>query len=310
MSGRRVFTWRSLHNFQFHLNSDELLARTDKETVAEEFIQCALSASWRPPHYDTAADLKQCQLIDVDSHLAAGLRKSGYSPGWRTIATFQPAIWKVSQRNRPAYSDYRNHANVLIKAIQAFLFTKGKKLYPERLLREMQYAGFTRASLLPVPTFMAAIKHFGLRGRWFDPCAGWGNRLLAAYLMDLSYCGTDPGICYPGLVRLNHYLGGTAELYAKKWQDIKWPRCGFVLTSPPFHDKEDYLDGVDYGKFDNWAEAFLLPLVKQARQRAQCVVLHVDTAMRAALRSRISAELPIEASSRHKAPVEWFVKLR
>ena len=222
---------------------------------------------------------------------------------------YQPLAWHIQQSRNPILANFASYPSYVERAIKNFCLSPNKALTPQRFIRELRFVGFSMASLLPVHLMLSVIKYFDLSGIWFDPCAGWGNRLLASLVSKNSYIATDPGISYDGLVRINEDLNIGAILHNDKWQDVVWPdKVGFVLTSPPFHNKEDYLDGVDYGKFDDWYLSFLKPLVDKSLSHASKVVIHVDARMRSRLaRDYKFSELSMVSRSRHKAPTEWFL---
>lgn len=309
-SDSAVYAFKSIHNFRFSNDSNYIIGRNDCNDIVDRFTNDILSSDWVPPEYDIDIIYDKLKNYEYDKIIKDGIATPSANTGWQLISHFQPLIWHISQGKKPAISYYHNHQAIVKRSIKAFLLSPGKKLYPQRLLREMLFAGFTKASLLSVPLIMAAIKHFGLSGTWFDPCAGWGNRLLAANLLGIKYCGTDPGHSFNGLLELKKWLKSDAIVANDKWQDADWPQCDFILTSPPFHNKEDYLDGVVYGTFADWYCTFLRPLADKCCTISDSTVFHVDAAMKNALSNDFDIdELPISSGSRHKAPKEWFIKL-
>ena len=303
------FTFNNICDFKFNIRSDDLIARKDQSEIVGAFTAEVLASKWYPPKYDYAKDLQDA--LNHINCLDGGCLVSKSTAGNRFILKHQPLAWHVRQNHGPVLANFASYPSYVVRAVKNFCLTPNKSLSVHRFIRELRFSGFTMASLLPSHVILSAIKHFGLSGTWFDPCAGWGNRLLASYIAKIDYIATDPGVVYNGLVGINQELNIGAILYKKKWQDVIWPDACFVLTSPPFYNKEDYLDGVDYGKFENWYLSFLKPLVNKSLQHADKVVIHVDDHMK----SRLSIdfefdELPLIHGSKHKVATEWFIHFR
>jgi hypothetical protein len=302
------FVFNNVSDFSFSIRSSDLIARKDKDEIVSAFTAEVLASDWRPPKYDANHDLRQTN--DLPDLLIDGKIHAKSAAGNKFIGQYQPMIWYVKQNSGPALASFASHPSTVRRAIKNFCNTPDRNLSPQRFIRELRFAGFSVASLLAAPVIIAAIKHFDLSGKWFDPCAGWGNRLLASHILGLEYEATDPGVSYPGLLNIRNNLGSSAILHNQKWQDLGWPSCDFILTSPPFHNKEDYLDNVEYGKFEDWYCSFLKPLATKCVNTAM-TVLHVDKPMRDALIKDFQInELPIVSGSRHKAPKEWFVLMK
>jgi hypothetical protein len=302
------FTFNNVCNFHFNLRTDDLIARKDGPEIVAAFSEEVLASKWAPPKYDYEKDLQAA--MERPDCLKDNCIYPKSSAGNQFILKYQPLAWHVRQNKSPALADFASFPNYVKRAIKNFCGLPSKALTPQRLIRELRFAGFSMASLLPVPFLLASIEYFDLSGTWFDPCAGWGNRLLASMIAGCRYTATDPGVSYDGLIKIANDLNIEAELHHKKWQDLEWPKADFILTSPPFHNKEDYLDGVDYGKFIEWYDSFLRPLVDKSLSQATKVVLHVDANMRNALAENYHLlELPILTGNRHKAPGEWFVRI-
>lgn len=125
----------------------------------------------------------------------------------------------------------------------------------------------------------------------FDPCAGWGGRLLGTLLVNrkdkVTYYGTDPAVenqeAYYGLTgRVTHWLKREvagpreAEVFAKTFEDfIKtkkaqslFGKVDFVITSPPYFSAENYnptdkkQSANRYSEYEDWRNKFYKPLIQ------------------------------------------------
>lgn len=108
-------------------------------------------------------------------------------------------------------------------------------------------------------------------GHIFDPCAGWGGRMLGAISFGWKYTACEPNKeTYDNLMRLVDFLDAhdrvtihncPAEEYAHtKKYDV-------VITSPPYYNLEVYEESTkqSYNKFPTyaeWRDSWLEPLIE------------------------------------------------
>jgi hypothetical protein len=105
----------------------------------------------------------------------------------------------------------------------------------------------------------------------YDPCAGWGGRMIGAVASGSDYIGVEP--CketYDNLVNMAKFLGieskvklinGVAEGFL--------PHSDLVLTSPPYFNIEIYDDASTqssnkYPIYSEWCDKFLYQVIKDA----------------------------------------------
>jgi len=118
-------------------------------------------------------------------------------------------------------------------------------------------------------------------GRTWDPCSGYGGRLLGAAAAGVEYIGTDvEPETVEGNSRLAEALGYQAEIHLCPAENFEVPDVDLVFTSPPYFNRELYSQREDqswvkYGdSFESWVEGFLRPVVRSARL-AKRLVLNV-----------------------------------
>lgn len=119
------------------------------------------------------------------------------------------------------------------------------------------------------------IEMTGLRqGRLFDPCAGWGGRMLGTVAAGWHYTACEPNPeTYANLIRMAHFIDGEfrVRLFSSPVEHLVFDpedRYDVVLTSPPYFDLERYATDanqsyVKYPTYDAWQDQWLLPLVNQ-----------------------------------------------
>ena len=114
----------------------------------------------------------------------------------------------------------------------------------------------------------------GDRLRIFDPCCGWGGRMIgAASLLNVEYEGCEPSTkTYNGLVKLSKWLSDLQPTFSAKVNCIPFEdyvatkEFDIALTSPPYYDTEHYSDELTnsmnrYNSFDEWVEKFYTKLI-------------------------------------------------
>jgi hypothetical protein len=112
----------------------------------------------------------------------------------------------------------------------------------------------------------------------FDACAGWGDRMLAAYACGVQkYLGVDPNTnTQPGFNDMKHFceevLGREMDIkVVPEYMPDFTPECNdFDLSfiSPPSYDSEIYSDdpGQSTNMFSNktaWTHMFLIPTIQK-----------------------------------------------
>lgn len=114
-------------------------------------------------------------------------------------------------------------------------------------------------------------------GTVFDPCAGWGGRLLGTVSSDRRYIGVEPfgpthaALCRLGL-RVCHAVGvdvGHVRVVHDTVQaaDLSGVVADFAVTSPPFWTKEVYDGGArDTVGIDGWRKEFLRQMFRRVRE--------------------------------------------
>jgi 16S rRNA G966 N2-methylase RsmD len=112
----------------------------------------------------------------------------------------------------------------------------------------------------------------------FDPCAGWGGRLLGSLAAGVeTYTAFEPNTeTYEGLLRMVKFLGFESRVKLYKDSALNMDRYDIrnidvVLTSPPYFDLEVYshedtqsIKGCT--TYQMWVDKFLNPLVNGALQ--------------------------------------------
>jgi hypothetical protein len=111
-------------------------------------------------------------------------------------------------------------------------------------------------------------------GILFDPCAGWGGRMLGTVAAGWQYIGCEPSKeTYNNLLRVVEYLGIQSQvtLYNLPFEDLKMDELesvDIVLASPPYFNLERYSDEEDqsynkFSNFENWKVDWYIPMIEK-----------------------------------------------
>lgn len=153
-----------------------------------------------------------------------------------------------------------------------FQLSQGDPVLPHRVLRAVTMQHRTPSIFRPSVAKFLYQTYCPPGGTVWDPCAGYGGRLLGAYAAAVRYIGTDvEPATVEGNKALAEHLGYEAKLYCQAAESFTPPPVDLVFTSPPYFDRERYsnLDGqswVAHGStIDRWVEGFLRPVVKAAK---------------------------------------------
>lgn len=132
-------------------------------------------------------------------------------------------------------------------------------------------------------------------GTVFDPCAGYGGRLLGSILSKSrpKYIGCEPSSAsFDGLHKLHRWVcsylpefEGRVLLHSIPAEDFDFPQgVDVVLTSPPYWKRETYSEeetqsGHRYTTYDIWLERFWGPVIRksvEALRTGGWLILNVD----------------------------------
>lgn len=136
---------------------------------------------------------------------------------------------------------------------------------------------FKRVTQFPIKTMRGLLNEFTQEGdMYYDPCCGWGMRMLCAAEKGLHYVGND--INYDLLVKLKEMKEDIQDIIPFKanliyegsqvFQPSLVNRVDFVFTSPPYFDLEVYSgsEELENTSYDNWLNEFIKPMLENCYQ--------------------------------------------
>jgi len=278
--------------------------------LGREITKDRMALKRRVPFQKEMRDLRKLLYAPADQYLytddTTGKRNvlAKGSPGSTHTYWSRTQMWKMKTRRGDLADDILNKSPRLIRQLDKLLdranqTTEGFRNYRTTTIQNVLfYLQTDKGSGTAFPPHHA--KFFADRylpkgddGIVFDPCAGWGGRLLGSLCVNrtghVHYYGVDPEKrnkdAYEGLTRrinvwLKRELTGkrSATIYYRpfeafiKSQAAKklFGRCDLVITSPPYFDAEIYnpqnamQSGNNYVTYEQWRTRFYRPLMKGA----------------------------------------------
>lgn len=204
-------------------------------------------------------------MADLTRGLELPKKMTGTSANFTKIAKyFQYPVFferelKLWEEN-PEYDDTTLHVFLYHNRLR-YLGKTPKELTNQQILNGLWISGVLRQYTKFDTTIMSELlKKYQIKSV-YDPCAGWGERMLCCFWNHVSYWGMDINEkLLPGYHAMrNHYDMN----YGDYWLDIGdsatgiVPECvDMVFTCPPYHDIEIYTDkgaeNLSYPDFLDW----------------------------------------------------------
>lgn len=196
--------------------------------------------------------------------------------GMRLLEEFNQNIWLVSDKNGRSFSSCWT-CNNLEKVIRW-----NRKMHSTPYISELRRGIYFCCKLgskvtMYRPTLAKIICDYYRPQVVFDPCAGWGGRMLGSVAAGCNYIGVEPSLwTYNNLVNMAEYLGITnmVTLIHDTAENVVAPKSQLTITSPPYFDTEIY--GTDllqsvvrYPTYSEWTYNFLRKIIYNS-------VLHLD----------------------------------
>ena len=185
---------------------------------------------------------------------------------------FFPNFWTIQNERGFSFADAWKDP-VIMNKVREWGLKGMSKLWLSWIRRAvymcsgLPQSSFYRPHFSKQIAMMTGKKH----GTLFDPCAGWGGRMLGAVSNNWKYVGCEPNVdTYKNLMRVVEFLEiqDNVTLYniPAETFDTKSINPDVVLTSPPYFNLEVYSDDISqsynqFNSYDNWHNNWMLPLI-------------------------------------------------
>lgn len=199
---------------------------------------------------------------------------SQFKPGMKLCQHFFPNFWNIKSGKGVSFSDCWKDYDLMDDVLQW-----GKTGMSQLWLSWIRRAVFMRAGL-PNSSFYRP--HFSRQiilntnieeGLLFDPCAGWGGRMLGTVSTGWHYIACEPNVeTYNNLRTLIDFLGidSNVTLHNIPAEEFDYKslegKVDIVLTSPPYFNLEVYTDSTNqsyhkHNTYETWVNNWLEPLI-------------------------------------------------
>ncbi len=275
-------------------------------SLAKEIKANRLSLKTHIYFYEEMADYRNILRSAPDKYLFVedGTKRRWVlgkgAPGDTHVYWSATQIWKMETKQGSLDKQIIEKAPALVRKLDLLLdqSNKAKEGFRQKEMAipcVLNFLQFDKSSGTAFPPFHArflAHKYLPKQGDCivFDPCAGWGGRLIGSLLVNrkdkVTYYGVDPEQrnqeAYRGLARratiwLEKEIAGPREahVFPSAFEDfIKTKRAkslmgtiDFAITSPPYFKAENYNPDNDkqsanrYLKYADWVDGFYRPLI-------------------------------------------------
>jgi DNA modification methylase len=202
--------------------------------------------------------------------------------GLNLCRPFFPNRYKaISKENKSAFEAWHTEKN-LRQAIHTQL-RYGDPVLPHRVLRAITMNCRTPSLFRPTVAKFLYKKYCKPGDAVWDPCAGYGGRLVGALAAGVRYIGTDVDQeTVDGNLKLAEALGkqDSIELHCCPAEEFDCLPVDFVFTSPPYFHQEKYSKGEQqswkqYSELDSWLEGFLRPVIERAFKASPRLALNI-----------------------------------
>lgn len=203
---------------------------------------------------------------DIDIN---GITDAKASYGNKIIRYYMPHLIDVEDHRGVKISDGWTEdrlTTILMNAIENKKVTNVS--YISEILKKLKFSPVTIYS----PLMTKRILEFLNCRTVFDPCIGWGGRMIGTIMVGGSYTGCEPFTkTFQGLTQMKDDLNlSNVKLYNLPVEDVLESlgdkTYDICLTSPPYYDLEIYSNEQTqstqrYQTYDIWLSDFLKPII-------------------------------------------------
>lgn len=200
---------------------------------------------------------------------------SQWKPGLKICQHFCRNFFDIETRNGKSFVKEWNDP-VLMDKVRLWGLEKMSALYLSWIRRAVYMASgmhnpsFFRPHLAKQIILSTNI----MQGTLFDPCAGWGGRMLGTVAAGWQYIACEPNkTTYDHLMEIVDFLkiGNYVTIYNMPYEDLDLSTLGevdVVLTSPPYFDLELYESNngqsyLKHGTYDDWLNNWYLTMIEK-----------------------------------------------
>ena len=260
-------------NFLNKRNSIRNLQDQDFENIVEQ-LASELSKIDYHITYDDLSLLNDWKKLKIWS-TKESIINSTNRIGMKLCEHFFPNFYDIKNNRGESFSSLWNKNN-LIKILR-WNRKSHSTPYLSELKRGIYFCcGLTKNTMFR-PQVAKMICDYYKPNVVFDPCAGWGGRLLGVVSSGSKYIGFEPNTkTFRSLQNMVKFLSIENQVTlicddALNMKKYDLPKVDMILTSPPYFDLEIYSDEETQShknrlSYDDWSEHFLKEIIIQSNQ--------------------------------------------
>lgn len=253
-----------------HMTREQALEIIPK--IVEEFVKakCVQTIQYFNPKPDIETLRKTYETVQKDTVDINKISAQKAGKSNELIRGYMPHLVEVEDHKGHSICKSwttENLTEILIKSINTGKSTV--QSYPSEILKKLKYSPVTIYSPLMTKRILEELNCRTV----FDPCIGWGGRMLGTAMKGGSYTGCEPFTrTFQGLTEIKKdFKLQNIEIHNKPVEDVleslgekTYEMC---LTSPPYYDLEVYSHEATqstekYKTYDIWIQDFLKPIIE------------------------------------------------
>lgn len=235
-------------------------------------------------HYSDEELLKDWRRLKATRTFKKG---SQFKPGMKLCQHFFENFWHIKSDKGLSFADAWQDYDIMDNVREW-----GLKGMSNLWLSWIRRAVYMRASL-PNSSFyrphfakqvcMLQMEHSGdwiSPGRVFDPCMGWGGRMLGSVAQGWHYTGCDPNLTtFANLTDMAQFLGindqvSMHNMGAEQFDYASMDPVDVVITSPPYFNLEVYTSDANqsynqHTTYAAWRDNWYVPIIESCLSRLQ-----------------------------------------
>ena len=246
--------------------------RAQENQQVEEALSRLKGAPFPYPSKSSSEEVQTAlsKLRKIKQQLHEDLITPRSVTGNKECRRYFPNLYSARRKGHPSALEAWSDEVELEKAIRTQV-RAGHPTTPERVLKAMVFHHHLPAVFRPAFARFVYERFTRPGDQVWDPCSGWGGRLMGACAAGVRYFGTDiEPETVEGNRSLAHDLSYDAQVVKESALTAEIPSpVQLVFTSPPYFDVEQYSDRegqphISYEGPKDWEQRFLKPLVDKS----------------------------------------------